>query len=749
MFNKEGKNLPPVPTQESPNIYYGGAPTMYGASYGQGDEYYGENNEEAGPFGDISLIRILRLIRVKWFTLVLGGIFGICCAVFYLTKTSPVYQASALIEMKVRKPKILSQQGAVLDDSRYVPRSEIFNTRLAKFQGVRMREIAAEKFALLADDKTLTKDDCIKAVSGNVSFKLRSKTPLVTISFQNTDKETTAIVANAYAMASESIVFEENKTSSESAVAWLKTQAEVHKKLLAEAEKELSDFKTKNNIDVLEGQKKSDEDTIAELNTTLAGLESKAVVLAEILKLMDVQTVDVAGAATLPSEIPHGEQILEALNQWQAAVRERKLLLRSYTEKHPKVIAINVRADSLEKSLLDELSTARAAVENNVGLLKKQSASLRDKIAVIRARVAAQESTIVVFRSQISSMERERDVSDVTYRNILRRIEEARLSADENTAIVKIIDLAKKPSSPIRPKKLVVLVMGVIMGMFAGFVLAFITDTIEDHVTSYTDIERLLGLKVIGLLPHVTKAERENLALTSLDSKFGAVSEAMAGIRTVLGAPGYKELTDSILITSSVPSEGKTVIASNLAIVSAKSGAKTLLIDFDMRRPKLAGIFGDPGKEHSLLHILNAGDSSKFSELPQSGKCDGLSVVTSSPSGKISPAEILGGRYVEEFLTWAKENYDRVIIDSPPFGIVGDAGVLACMVNSVILVCRPEQSRRRGMRHVVNQLNDVGANIIGVIINDIDFTKQGYFSNYYHYSYHNYQYSKYYRTEEK
>ena len=748
MNNREDKDLQPMPPQQAHNIYYGGTPQMYGASYGQGGEYYGENTEEEGILGDLSFVRILRLLRMKWLVLVLGGIFGLCCAIFYIIQAVPVYRASALIEMKVRKPKILNRQGAVLDESRSTPRSEIFNTRLVKFNGPRMRKIAAEQYALLSDDKTLSNQDCMDALSGKIRFKLRRGTPLVTVSFENTDQEITAIAANAYAMASESIVFEENKTSAESAVAWLKAQAVVHRTLLAEREKQLDDFRLKNNIDVLEGRKNSDEDTIVQLNSTLARLESEIVILGEMLKFLDKQTVDLTGATTLPTGIPHEEHISEALNQWRTAVQEQKALLVSYTDEHPKVIAINIRIASIEKTLLDELGLARGTVRNNVRLLEQQSKSLRNNISLVRARVAKLESTIVVFNSQILSMKRERDVSDGTYRNILRRIEEARLSVEEDTASVNVVDFAEK-SHRISPNRRRAVLIGLVLGVCAGFALAFITDTIEDRVTSYTDIESLLGLKVIGLLPRVSQAERKNLALITLDSKFGEVSEAMAGIRTVLGSPLYKEMTDSILITSAVPAEGKTIIASNLAIVSAKSGTKTLLIDFDMRRPKLASIFGDPGKEHSLLHILNTGDASKFSDLPRPGKCEGLSVITSSVSRNISPAEILGGSCIEAFLTWAKENYDRVIIDSPPFGIVGDAGVFACLVSSVILICRPEQSRRRGLRHVAKQLNDVGAHIIGTIINDVDFSQQGYFSNYYHYSYHNYRYSKYYRTDAK
>ena len=744
------QNSAPAPATVTPSpapgpvIYYD--ERLHG--YGHHGAYYGNAENESGALGEITIGRILRLLRAKWLTLIFGMIFGICCAVFYLVRTTPVYRATALIEMKVRKPKIISSQGAVLEDYAYVPREEVFNTRLAKFNSPKMRVVAAEKFAELSSDKSLSKQDCLKAVSGRTAIKLKNNTQLVTISFENNDPEITAIAANAYALASKDVSLQENKVSSENAVAWLVQQAKIYKVSLATAEKKLADFKTKSHINILKGRQKAHEDTLAEFNATLAKFSGEIVTTSEILKILDVQALDIAGAKTLPDGIPYAEQIAAALKNLQDALHEKAVLLDSYTEKHPDVTAINLKIGNYEKRLVGELSTARSVVKNKITLLNNQVNGLNKKISSIRIEIADLESSIVTYQAQISALERERDVSDGTYRDILSRIAEARLSTDEDTAIISIIDFATKPSSPVRPQKSNSLIMGLILGFLGGFALAFLTDVIEDHVTSDTDIEQSLGLKVIGLIPCVPKAEREKIATDTLDNKFGLVAEAMAGIRTVLGSTQYKAHTNSILITSSTPAEGKTITSCNLAIVSAKSGLKTILIDFDMRRPKLAEVFGDPGVEHSLLHVLDSGDVSRFSELPKAVQCEGLSVVTSTPSSEISTADVLGGRYVVDFVKWAKENYDRVIIDSPPFGVVVDAGVLACLVDSVILMCRPNKSRRRDLRRIVSQLDDMGANILGTIVNDVRFSKNGYFSNYYHNSYHNYQYGGYYKSAD-
>ena len=180
----------------------------------------------------------------------------------------------------------------------------------------------------------------------------------------------------------------------------------------------------------------------------------------------------------------------------------------------------------------------------------------------------------------------------------------------------------------------------------------------------------------------------------------------------------------------------------------AMSGKKTLLVDFDLRRPRLGRMFGvisdtvsDRDRSRSLVDALAAEAPVSFDALPIPSGYDNLELVVSRSSTQISPATVMGSDTLRQFFAWAREHYEHVVIDSPPFGLVSDALALGALSDSVILVCRPERSRYRAIRHALRSLLESGSRVLGVIVNDVDFKGGGSFGSY-HYA-RNYGYNYY------
>jgi capsular exopolysaccharide synthesis family protein len=188
-----------------------------------------------------------------------------------------------------------------------------------------------------------------------------------------------------------------------------------------------------------------------------------------------------------------------------------------------------------------------------------------------------------------------------------------------------------------------------------------------------------------------------------------------------------------VLVTSTAPGEGKTVTASNLAIASARSGRRTLLVDLDLRRPRVAAVFGLDGRDRELREALRDQRVEQFQKLPMPTKCPGLDIIATRGALHLSPAEIVGSPSVRRFFEWAENAYDRVIIDSPPFGLVSDSAVLGTLAGAVILVCRPNQSRKRALQYAARHFQNVGANVIGVVANDVETDKGFFFSSFSYY----------------
>jgi capsular exopolysaccharide synthesis family protein len=278
-----------------------------------------------------------------------------------------------------------------------------------------------------------------------------------------------------------------------------------------------------------------------------------------------------------------------------------------------------------------------------------------------------------------------------------------------------------------------------------GFLFVLVVDHLEDKIVGLADIEQRLRLKTLVVLPHVRRKKREQVARMVVNDKFSQFAEAVASLRNLLDSPRYIELSKVLLCVSTQPGEGKTITSCSIAESCALSGRKTLLIDFDMRRPRIARIFEKKATDFkSLPHTLVQGDKACFDSLPIPSGVENLDLICSKASSEISPASLMGSGAIVELFKWAREHYDRVIVDSPPFGIVGDVMTLAALVDSVMIMCCAERTRFNLLKHAHRHLTESGARIIGVVVNDVDFGRHQHFGKYdYQYKYGSKYGSKY------
>ena len=205
------------------------------------------------------------------------------------------------------------------------------------------------------------------------------------------------------------------------------------------------------------------------------------------------------------------------------------------------------------------------------------------------------------------------------------------------------------------------------------------------------------------------------------ENKYSQFAEAVAGLRNLLDSPRYQPISQVLLLMSTQPGEGKTITSCSLAISSAQAGKKTLLVDFDLRRPRLARVWGlKVDKEHSFSHYLSVQAGTDFGSLVHSSGVECLDVIGSLPPDNVNPSSIMGSQIVPDFFQWAREHYDRIIIDSPPFGIVGDVMTLASLVDSVMIMCCPDRTHFKPIQHAARSLGESGATVIGIVVNDVE-----------------------------
>lgn len=722
----------PVPPGRPPLVQYGG--TVAGAPYA------GDPPADAGPLNALDPLRLLHIARKKWLTLLLAVLFALGAAVFYLSTTTKIYQSRALIELSARRPRILNKQDALIEDPSAAMQSEdTLNTQIEKFKSRTMLPHVVACYREKFPEEKISDQELIYRLQGGANFAMLRHTRLVMVTVQSSDPEFVAKACDAFAAGAEASARAENRLVSDSAVAWLEAQATAQKNKLEEADKDLLNARQQYKMDVLEGQRKTVQGSLLSFNDTLVQIESSIAMEQKLLDAFESLKLDPESAGQLPASIPQAAAVGTALDRWRAVSADRDALLSRYTPEHPAVEAQDKAVELYRDQALEALNRAKTTAAANLALYREQAESLRKKKEEQLKLASDLERDILDGSMKIAALDRARSAADASYMGVLYRIQEARLSADENTATVKLVEGASRPRQ-VQPRFMRVLFMSLLMGFLVGFGIAFLTETIEDHVVGTGDIEIGSGVKILGIIPHVQTNDRKDIATASLSHRYGEMAEAFAGLRSVLDSAVYRDQTHVILVASSLPEEGKTTTCCNLASACALNGQKTLLIDFDLRRPRVAGIFPMPPGHRGLLEYL-ASEKTQPQEIVYPSDCKKLSIIASRVTGTARPAELVGGTKVTHLLAWARTNFDRVLIDAPPLGIVSDALSLAGLADCVLVMARPATSRKRAVRHTIRRFQDVGVANIAVVMNDVDHSK---FSSHAYGPYYHYQ--KYYSS---
>jgi polysaccharide biosynthesis transport protein len=302
------------------------------------------------------------------------------------------------------------------------------------------------------------------------------------------------------------------------------------------------------------------------------------------------------------------------------------------------------------------------------------------------------------------------------------------------------------PRDPIGPPRLRNIGIAFLVSLIAGIGLAFLLDFLDDTLKSIDDVDRYIHLPALGLIP-ASRSDRQRLrggpqpsgpspatALALFEDVRSPIAEAYRHLRTSLLLSSAGQPPKTILITSSQPSEGKTTTAVNTAFMLAQTGAEILIIDCDLRRPRLHVNLEVPNVK-GLTNLLS-GETDIDSVIQTYERQPNLKLLTSGPVPP-NPAELLGSEEMRKLLVTLSGRFAHVVVDSPPAISFTDASILSTMVDGVVLVVHGGRSSRAVVRRAKQQLLDVGAHIFGVVLNNVklesqDYYYTGYYSSYYY-----------------
>ncbi len=677
---------------------------------------------------------VARVVMLRWYTVVLMTILGVVAGFFYVQTAPRKYLAEAELEMNIRRPRVINSDAVFEDYGDSRDEDVIFNTRFAKFRSPAMEELAVQEyFHRFPEDENPSKGIGVgkyelASLIKKVAWWKDPKANIVKVSYTSSNPEFAARLVNVLSECAGMLMMQENQALSDEAVKWLVSQAESQQSSLEEVERQLSKLRADLQLDALQQRKAVLDQALvsdsAERQALISTLASRQTVFDFVKKLQGTDP----NLEVLPPGLPKEEQLAELIQTWRNAHEELSLMADRYTELHPDYRQA-AEKEARARSRLDQfIDLSAKSVQNEIDLLGQQVGQVDRRIAKMKDELLGLEQELATGMLRVQTLERQRDAADNAYQSTLRRMEEARLSADENMAFTKVIRAAREPRVPVSPKKTRSMVVATFLGCFSGCLLVVSIAFFTDKIVSVNDL-RSLGLGILGVVPSQKKVDsRSELATIGLRDKFCPVVEIFAGINALITSDKYVDSTKVLLVGSAMPGEGKTVAACNLAISSALNGRRTLLIDGDLRRPQLVNVFAMEPEQGSLLEWLVKDErTTTFSHLVSGNVIENLDIIASRPLKDINPAELLGRGRIAELVEWAKGSYDRIIIDSPPLGAVGDAQVLANHADAVIVVSRVGMTRRRALQFTLARFHEIDARILGCIANDVPNTLVGMF----------------------
>jgi non-specific protein-tyrosine kinase len=319
---------------------------------------------------------------------------------------------------------------------------------------------------------------------------------------------------------------------------------------------------------------------------------------------------------------------------------------------------------------------------------------------------------------------------------LLQSYESIRLAETQSTNNIVVVEPAEKPTIPVRPRTLQNTLLGAVVGLLLATGIIFLIEYLDDRVRSPEQIDKVLKLPVVGLIARMPSTNLKSRAgLIAVREPRSPVVEAFRSLRTNIQFAGVDQPIRTLLVTSAGPSEGKSTVAANLAVVMAQAGLKVAIVDCDLRRPTVHKQFDMPNRAGLTDVMLQ--DPNQWSGVLQPTGVNNLSIVMSG-SLPPNPSELLGSKRMQQFMAYLHKSCDIVIIDAPPLLPVTDALVLSPMTDGIVMVIDYGGTRIGEALQGKTQLDQAGARILGVVMNKIPTGRRGsYYYYYYNRDYYN------------
>jgi len=589
-----------------------------------------------------------------------------------------------------------------------------------------------QTFGNLSMEEALKDNKILKFFKENLKVSPRRNSMIIDVSFTSPDRQLSQKVVNHLMEEYVNWKMDQKVESSGKAREYLMKQIDRTKINLEQAEEQQHKFARQAGIVSMDSRLNSVYQQLEDVNTALGEAEVDL-----IKKKTRYEQALEDGPESLP-EVLNSLLINNLKSEYAQLRSEYENLVETFHEGYPEVKKLKSRMESIEDRIASESWKIFESIKHDYLVANNRFESLKQKMEQNKEQALELNER----STQYTIMAREVGTNKAIYQSLLERAKEIESMAGVSPSNVQIVDKASLPLFPDKPKVRRNLLLAIVLGLTGGIGMAFLVEYFADTITNPDQISERFQIPILGVLPLEKESPDYPVELIFVNDPQSAMSEALRTTKVSIQLSGSGSNAKCMVITSSSRSEGKTTIAANMAQTFAGAGERILLIDADLRKPRLHKIFPEALTKNNGNGLSNYLAGVVNHEVIAQTSIDNLCLI---PAGPIppNPVELLASNRFSQLLKKSGETFDRIIIDSPPHHGFADILVLSRQAGGMILVSSIGETTRDGLRHFKKAMSNVQGTVLGCIVNKVNLHQRyGYHSYYKYYRAYNYQYGK-------
>ena len=572
-----------------------------------------------------------------------------------------------------------------------------------------------EKVELTEEQKVVKlKRKATHLLMSATDVSLLKGTQLVRISVTTEKPTLSALIANTIAEVYIENYLQAKLDMTAKATSFLTDSIDGLKTKLDVAERNLVRFYETNQVVNIDGVVGLASDELERLNIQLSEAEVELKLNSVIFnQIKDSKAIE--DVARIPEVLNHPAVRDVRRDEGKALTRVSELS-KVYGPKHPKMIAANAELTAIRDTLNTQITDLISSITTQYESSKQKVAQLQKEVETSKAAFRS----LAELDNKRKALEREVDINQQLYDSFFTRLKETDELGGLESANARVLDTALPSYTPSKPNKKLFIAAAFVLSLSFGIALAIVMETLNSGIRSVEDVEKKLGQRMLGLIPWLAHKKKTDLPVrTFFDGKKHQFAEAVRTLRTSLSLLNIEKENQAILVTSSVPKEGKTTVSINLAFALGQLD-KTILIDADLRRPSIGKQFNIPSYQPGVANLVLKSHS--FEECLVRDEESNIDILSAGaiPS---NPQELLADKGFEELITKLKSEYKYVVVDTAPTQAVSDSMIVANSCDSVIYVVRADSTSDKVINNALSRFLQVGHRLDGVVLNQVNLRK--------------------------